>query len=232
MTKQNFIIIAIDGPAGAGKSTIARLVARKLSLLYIDSGAMYRAVAWKALSEKADFSDEAAIAELARKMKIELEADGEETRVIADGEDITRLIRTPQVTDASSKIATIGTVRDVLVRQQQEMGRTRGVVMEGRDIGTVVFPDTPYKFYLDASSRERARRRKVDLESADHKVELEELEREVIARDRRDMTRTIGPLRKVEDALVIDTTDMNIYKVVEAMLDRIEAIRKEAMNKK
>jgi cytidylate kinase len=135
------------------------------------------------------------------------------------------------VTDASSRIAIIGAVRDVLVRQQQEMGRTRGVVMEGRDIGTVVFPDTPFKFYLDASSHERARRRKNDLERAGHNIELEDLERQVIARDRRDMTRAVGPLRKVENALVIDTTAMSIEQVVEAIVEHVDAIHNEAMKK-
>ncbi|MBI5117132.1 (d)CMP kinase [Candidatus Poribacteria bacterium] len=229
MDKRNHIVVAIDGPAGAGKSTVAKLVARRLSLLYIDSGAMYRAVAWKALTTKTDISDARIVAELARQMKIELAPADRGARVFADGKEITHLIREPEVTEASSRIATIGAVREVLVRQQQEMGRTRGVAMEGRDIGTVVFPDTPFKFYLDASSRERARRRKNDLERAGHNVELEDLEREVVARDRRDMTRAVGPLRKVEDALVIDTTAMSIEQVVEVIVEHVHTIRKEAM---
>ncbi len=229
MSDQNHIIIAIDGPAGAGKSTVAKMVASRLSLLYIDSGAMYRAVAWKALSEKVDISNERRVAELAKRMRIQLEPANEGTRVFADGKEITHLIRTPEVTDASSKIATIAAVREVLVSRQQQMGRTRGVVMEGRDIGTVVFPGTPFKFYLDASSNERARRRKRDLECAGHSVRLQELEREVIARDRRDMSRAVGPLRKVEGAFAIDTTDMSIEQVVQAIVERVEAIRKEAV---
>ncbi len=224
MTKQKHIVIAIDGPAGAGKSTVARMVARRFSLLYIDSGAMYRAVAWKALKEKVDIADESAVAELATNMTIELKPAGEITRVFADGEEITQAIRTPEVTDASSRVATISAVRKTMVKQQQAMARISGVVMEGRDIGTVVFPDTPFKFYLDASAEERARRRKKDLEQAGHRVKLEELKREVLERDERDMTRSTAPLRKVEDALSIDTTDMSIEQVVQAISERVEAL--------
>ncbi len=222
--KRNHIIIAIDGPAGAGKSTVAKRLASRFSLLYIDSGAMYRAAARKALEERTDISNGHAVAELARKIRIELKPGDEKTRVFVDGKEITDDIRTPEVTDASSRIATMPEVRQVLVEQQKALGHNENVVMEGRDIGTVVFPDTPLKFYLDASSRERARRRKKDLERAGYAVNLDHLEREVIERDRRDMTRDIGPLRKASDAILIDSTNMTIDEVVKTIAGHVEQL--------
>ncbi len=227
MNASDHIVVAIDGPAGAGKSTVARKVARRLSLLYIDSGAMYRAVAWKALDEGVDLSNAEAVTATASSMKIELRSAAETTGVFVDGEEITGFIRTPEVTDASSRISAISAVREILVRQQQAMGREAGVVMEGRDIGTVVFPETPYKFYLDASVRERARRRQADLVQAGYEVDLGRLEREVAARDERDSTRSASPLMKVEDASIIDTTGMSIEEVVDAIAERVDAIVSE-----
>ena len=224
MSEKDHIVVAIDGPAGAGKSTVARKVASRLALLYIDSGAMYRAVAWKALDGGVDLSDEEAVTRMASDMKIELKPAAESTRVFVDGKEITAFIRTPEVTDISSKISTIEEVRGILVGQQQVMGRETGVVMEGRDIGTVVFPDSLYKFYLDASVHERARRRKQDLEQAGYDVDLDKLEEEVAERDERDSTRSASPLRKVDDATLIDTTGMSIEEVVDAIADRVEKI--------
>lgn len=224
MKRSAHIIIAIDGPAGAGKSTVAKKVASRLSLLYIDSGAMYRAVAWKALDGGIDISDEEAVTKMAENMKIELKPAGDGTSVFVDGKEITGFIRTPEVTDASSKVSTIGSVREILVGQQQAMGRATGVVMEGRDIGTVVFPDTPFKFYLDASVGERARRRKKDLEAAGYEVDPDRLEAEVAERDERDSTRSVSPLRKVEGATIIDSTGMSVEEVVEAVAARVEQI--------
>ena len=224
MKRSDHIIVAIDGPAGAGKSTVAKEVARRFSILYIDSGAMYRAVAWKALQEKVDVADEKAVTEMASNMKIDLRPADGGTRVFVDGKEVTDAIRTPEVTDASSKMATIAAVRGILVEHQRAMGRSSGVVMEGRDIGTVVFPDTPFKFYLDASVGERARRRKKDLEQAGYEVELEQLERDVAERDKRDSTREVAPLRRAEDAMSIDTTGMTIDEVVRAISKRVGAI--------
>jgi cytidylate kinase len=231
MKHDEHIIIAIDGPAGAGKSTVAKQVARRLSLLYIDSGAMYRAVAWKALKEKIEMKDEKAMTELAGNMNIELGSADEGTRVFVDGEDVTPSVRTPEVTDASSKLATIGAVRAILVKQQQAMARASGVVMEGRDIGTVVFPETPFKFFLDASPRERANRRKKDFEQAGYKVELAQMERDVVERDRRDTTRSVAPLLKVEGAMLIDTTGMTIEQVVQAISNHVETLLSERAEK-
>ncbi len=224
MKGADHIIIAIDGPAGAGKSTVAKMVGERLSLLYIDSGAMYRAMAWKALREGIDPLDEGAVTDMARDTRIELKPSGDISRVFADGEEVTGLIRTPEVTEASSKLATIAPIREILVGLQQAMGRETGVVMEGRDIGTVVFPDTPFKFYLDASVKERARRRKIDLEAAGYEVDVEELEREVARRDERDSTRSAAPLKRAEGAISIDTTGMSIEEVVGAIAEGVEAM--------
>jgi cytidylate kinase len=228
MKKQDHIVIAIDGPAGSGKSTVAKLVAARLSLLYVDSGAMYRAVAWKALAEKLDLSDERKVAGLAARMKIDLQPGGNGTRVFTDGQEITDIIRSPDVTDASSRIATFPSVRHNLVKRQQAMGRERGVVMEGRDIGTVVFPETPFKFYLDASITERARRRMRDLRRAGHIVDLDELKQQVLDRDRRDMSREASPLTKATDAVLIDTTHMTIEDVVQTICRHVETRSQEA----
>lgn len=230
MKPKEKLVIAIDGPAGAGKSTVAKLVAKRFDILYIDSGAMYRAVAWKALSENVDISDENAVANIAANMHIELLPTEKGTQVLADGKDISGFIRRPEVTDASSRIATFKRVRDALVARQRAIGRERGVVMEGRDIGSVVFPDTRLKFYLDASISERARRRQQDLERAGHHVDMEELERQVLERDRRDMTRTVGPLKKLKDAAVIDTSDLSIEEVVLAVSERVQILLDEAVH--
>jgi cytidylate kinase len=160
-------------------------------------------------------------------MKIELKTASDGTLVFVDDKDITGFIRTPEITDASSRISTIPRVREILVRQQQAMGREAGVVMEGRDIGTAVFPDTPFKFYLDASVGERARRRKKDLEDAGFEVDHDRLEAEIAERDKRDSTRPISPLMKVDDAAIIDTTGMSIEEVVDAIAARVERIVSE-----
>jgi cytidylate kinase len=229
MSQKEKLIIAIDGPAGAGKSTVAKLLAKRYSLLYIDSGAMYRAIAWKALHEHVDIMNEQELAGMAADMHIDLLPSDEGTRVIADGKDITGVIREPVITDISSKIATFARIRELLVARQQQIGRTRGVVMEGRDIGSVVFPDAPLKFYLDASIRERAIRRKKDLERAGHQVDLAHLEQQISERDRRDMMREIGPLRKVDDAIIIDTSTLSIEEVVRSVSAHVDAFLQKAV---
>jgi len=231
MNPKNKLIIAIDGPAGAGKSTVAKLLAKHYSLLYIDSGAMYRAVAWKALHEHVDISKEQEVARIAADMHIDLLPSDEGTRVIADGKDITAVIREPEITDVSSKIATFARIRGILVARQQQIGRTRGVVMEGRDIGSVVFPDASLKFYLDASIRERAIRRKKDLDRAGHAVDLPHLEQQISERDRRDMMREIGPLKKVDDAIVIDTSTLSIREVVQSVSTHVDAYLRRTVKK-
>ena len=211
------LTIAIDGPAGSGKSTVARRVAALLGYVYLDSGAMYRAVALKALERKVPLGDEAAAEALASETHIELkpptpeqEAAGLKNRVFLDGREVTEGIRTGQVAQAASRLATIAGVRQVLVSEQQRAGQGGGVVMEGRDIGTVVFPDAELKIFLDASPETRAQRRwKEHQEKGDNMTLLEVLQ-EVRERDKRDRERQVSPLVRAKDAVLLDNTAMGI----------------------
>lgn len=214
------LVIAIDGPAGAGKSTVARKVARELGLLFLDTGAMYRALTWKALQLGLDLEDAAALARLARASRIELVAAEAGDRVRIDDRDVTEAIRTPEVTGRVSEVARVPQVREHLVALQQAIGEGGGVVAEGRDIGTVVFPSADLKIFLVASPRERARRRARDLEKAGHAVDLAALEAEIARRDALDSNREHSPLRPAEDAVMLDSDHMTAREVVEAILER------------
>jgi cytidylate kinase len=216
----NRLVIAIDGPAGAGKSTVSRRVARELGLLFLDTGAMYRALTWKALKLGLELSDEEALSRLAHESRIELIAHEQGDRVRIDGQDVTEAIRTPEVTRRVSEVARVKAVREVLVAHQQALGRSGGVVAEGRDIGTVVFPAADVKIFLVASPRERAKRRAQDLERAGHPVDLEALEAEILRRDALDSGREVAPLRPADDAVHIDSDRLSIDQVVEAILER------------
>ncbi len=215
-------IIAIDGPAGAGKSTIARLLAQKLNLIYLDTGAMYRAITWAVLQANLSFENEAAIADLAETAKIELFSINSlnfTTQVKLNGIDITRQIRESAVTKNVSAIASQARVRKALVWQQQELGKSGGIVMEGRDIGTTVFPDAEIKIFLTASVRERANRRQQDLIAQGLAVtELSNLEIEISDRDRADSTRKISPLRQAENAIILNTDGLTIEMVVQKII--------------
>jgi len=214
------LIIAIDGPAGAGKSTVARAVARRLGYLFINTGAMYRAVAWKALHEGVSPDDAGAVGRLAGESLIELAGGVDSMRVLIDGHDITSEIATPQVGQAASIVSTIPAVRRALVARQQLMGRAGGVVMEGRDIGTHVFPDAEVKIYLDASPEARAQRRyDEDLVRGVAVASPEEMREEIERRDHRDKTRADSPLTQVEDAVYIDSSEMTVDEVVERILE-------------
>ena len=211
------LTIAIDGPAGSGKSTVARRVAATLGYIYLDSGAMYRALALKALERKVRLDDEAALEALARETRIELkpatpeqESAGLKNRVFLDGREVTEEIRGAVVAQAASRLATIAGVREVLVSEQQRAGEGGGVVMEGRDIGTVVFPRAELKIFLDASPETRAQRRwKEHLEKGDSVTLLEVLQ-EVRERDKRDRERKVSPLVRAKDAMLLDNTAMGI----------------------
>ena len=217
-------IIAIDGPAGAGKSTIARLVARKLGYLYIDTGAMYRTIAWKIAGKKIDFKDEKSVVSETRRSEITLEArDNGELNVYLDGKEVTKEIRTEKIGRAANAVASIGGVRKILVQRQRQMGRKGGVVMEGRDIGTKVFPNAQFKFYLDASPRERAKRRYQELKSKGKNVTLKEISRAVEKRDSLDQKRKVSPLMKADDAFWIDSTHLNSKQVAEKIIRRVLA---------
>lgn len=215
MLKGRKPILAIDGPAGAGKSTVVRMVAQNLGLLYLDTGAMYRSVTWLALESNVDLEDEAAIAELLSQCDIDISGDPSAVTVRVNQQDVTTPIRSPEVTANVSAIAALATVRQDLVKRQQAYGRMGGVVMEGRDIGTHVFPDAELKVFLTASVAERARRRRQDLLDQGYEpTPLAELETSIAERDRKDSTRSIAPLRQAADAVEIQTDNLTIEEVV------------------
>ncbi len=209
------LIIAIDGPAASGKSTTARLVARKLGYMYVDTGAMYRAVTVKVLRHRADPSDGAAVAQLARTTNVRLEVHRDLTKVFLDNEDVTEEIRLPEVTRAVSAVSSVQEVRDLMVREQRAMGATGGIVVEGRDIGTVVFPNADIKIFMTASPHERASRRVKELEMSGQHVGVDALEREILERDRKDSSRAISPLMKADGAIDLDTTNLTIEELVD-----------------
>jgi CMP/dCMP kinase len=214
------LIIAIDGPAGAGKSTVARGVARRLGYLFINTGAMYRAVAWKALRKGVSLDDAGAVGRLAGESLIELTGDVDSTRVLIDGRDITDEIATPQVGQAASIVSTVSAVRRALVARQQQMGRAGGVVMEGRDIGTQVFPDAEVKIYLDASPEARAQRRyDEDFARGVAVASPEEMKEEIERRDHRDKTRADSPLLRAQGAVYIDSSAMTVDEVVDRIME-------------
>jgi pantoate ligase / CMP/dCMP kinase len=214
-------IVAIDGPAGAGKSTVARMVAEELEILYLDTGAMYRAVTWLVLQSGIDISDEAAIAELVSQSQIELCPEQERLRVLINDQDVTQAIRSWEVTSQVSEIAAQPAVRQALVRQQQRYGHCGGIVIEGRDIGTYVFPDAELKIFLTASVQERARRRQLDLkhQGKENDISLDALEQAIFERDRRDSVRALAPLQRATDAIELQTDGLSIQNVVERILE-------------
>lgn len=202
------LIIAIDGPVGSGKSTLARRVAALMSYIYIDTGAMYRALALKALRQRIRFHRTEALEALARETRIDLRAEGERQMVILDGEDVTADIRTAEVAQSASKIAVISGVRHVLVAEQRRAGEGGGVVMEGRDIGSVVFPDAGLKIFLTASPEVRAQRRWREHQQKGDPIDLARTLDEIHERDRRDLERATSPLVRAPDAVVVDSTAM------------------------
>jgi cytidylate kinase len=217
------LIIAIDGPSGAGKGTIARAVARRLNYRHIDTGAMYRAVAWKAIQDGIDLADEPALAGLSDRAAWNLE-DGQ---IVIDGHDVARAIRTAEIDRAAAAVARHPAVRRVLVERQREMGAAGGVVMEGRDIGTVVFPAADVKLYLDASPEERARRRANDPAHRASSGVLTDVATALAERDRSDSTRAASPLAMAPDATLIETTGLDINAVVEQAMRVIDRVRGE-----
>ena len=216
------MIIAIDGPAGAGKSTVAKVIAQKLGFLYIDTGAMYRALTLKILNAEVPVTDISRITSIAKNTTINLYDNPDGTlRVVLDGGDVSKEIREPKVTQYVSDIAKIKEVREIMVALQRHMGEAGDVVLDGRDIGTVVFPLAKRKFYIDANVKERARRRHKELVEAGQEVTIEDIEKDVVNRDTIDSSREVGPLKRAPDAMYIDTTNMTIDEVVDVMLSRI-----------
>jgi cytidylate kinase len=213
------LIVAIDGPSGAGKGTVARAVAGRLGYRHIDTGAMYRALAWKALHDAVDLSDEAAVAALGERATFDVEGG----RIGIDGHDVAHAIRTPEMDKASATLARHPAVRRVLVARQRSYGSDGGVVMEGRDIGTVVFPQADVKIYLDASPDERARRRAADPAHTSSKNILSDVATALAERDRSDSTRAVSPLAVAPDAVVLDTTGVPIDEVIDRVLAIVAA---------
>lgn len=214
------MIVAIDGPAGAGKSTVAKILAKRLGFLYIDTGAMYRALTLKALENNIDISDEQRINQLALNTSIDLlNNPNGPLKVILDGRDVSLDIRKPQITQVVSDVSKIKEVRQVLVKLQRELGQRGDCVLEGRDIGTVVFPDAQKKFFIDASAQVRVNRRFKELKGLNQDVAENDVARDLSNRDKIDSTREISPLRKADDAIYIDTTNLSIEEVVEKMLE-------------
>lgn len=212
------MVIAIDGPAGSGKSTVSKLVAKTLKLLYIDTGAMYRALTLKAMRSGADMADEELLTKLANSSEIDLRENSGKQEVYLDGEEISRFIRTPELTNNVKFIARVPGVRKRMVKLQRAIGERSGSVLEGRDIGSVVFPDADYKFYLDAEAGERAKRRFEELKDTGLDIKLEDIKNDVIARDESDMKRAVGALKVAADAVVVDTTNLSIGQVVDKVL--------------
>lgn len=215
-------VITIDGPAGAGKTSIAKIVSRKLGYNYIDTGAMYRAISWKAFREKIDLKAKEKLIKMVRNTKIELKNRAGTARVYLDGKDVTNKIRGKRLAEGASILATVPEVREQLMKIQRRMGSSGGIVVEGRDIGTVVFPRADYKFYLDASIKERALRKYRELKVKGKEGQLAEMEKAIRSRDKRDRTRRVAPLKIARDAVVIDSTDMSKKEVVEFILKRIQ----------
>jgi cytidylate kinase len=216
------LTIAIDGPAGAGKSTLAKLIAKRLDYSYLESGLLYRTLTYEALKRKIDFADEKTLIKLAAEIKIEIkELDGE-WHIFLNGEDISDRIKTPEVDEKVARIGKIKGVREEFLKFQRRMARNRGIVVEGRDIGTVVLPDADKKFYIDASLEERAKRKCKELKEKGYGVSLSKVREETRERDLADMTRKAGPLKKAEDAIKIDTTKLTIEEGIKAVLKEIK----------
>lgn len=214
--------IAIDGPAGAGKSTIARMIAKIYGIVYLDTGAMYRCIAHGVLSEGIEFHDVPKIIKIAKEAVISFQDE----KVFCNGTEVTEAIRTPLVSRHTSDIASIKEVRELLVAQQKKIAMNQSVIMDGRDIGSVVLPDADYKFFLDADVTERAGRRKKELDEKGLEKSLEDIEEEIEKRDANDRNRCEGPLIQVEDAIVIDTTGKSINEVCQLIQNHIREVSK------
>lgn len=219
------IVIAVDGPSASGKSTLSRMVAERLGFLYVDSGAMYRAVTWKALEEGVDVTDTEQLIALLNRIKIEFQVHQREVRMLVDGVYPGEAIRQPPVTEKVSMVAAIPEVRRVLVAHQRSLTRFGNLVMEGRDIGTVVFPNTPHKFYIEADVGERARRRQRDLAALHVAASAENVAQALAERDRLDSTRQVSPLQVAPGAVIVDNSVGPPERAVEFILEQIRRQR-------
>ncbi len=214
------LIIAIDGPAGAGKSTVAKILAKKLGYLHLNTGAMYRAITLKALQNGVNSEDENALVDLAKNSIIEFRDGG--SKIFLDGIDVSRQIKTPEIDKNISTVVKHPRLRDIMVDQQRKIGEKGNIVSEGRDITTVVFPNAEIKIYLDASLEERAKRRMNELKRKGYNLDIEQVQIETAKRDESDRTREYGALKKSEDAILVDTTNLTIDEVVQSILEIVE----------
>jgi cytidylate kinase len=225
-TEKKGLTIAIDGPSGAGKSTAGRTLAKRLGYTYIDTGAMYRAVALKIKERGIELKDESALYQMASSLHITFVPMGEEIHIYCNGEDVSEAIRLPEISRLASEISKKKGVREALVEIQREMAKEGRAVMEGRDIGTVVFPEAEVKFYLDADPEERAKRRFQELMAKGIQIDFRKTLEEVLQRDHNDMHRAISPLKRAEDSILIDSTHRSVEEVVEEMLKKVEEKRR------
>ena len=220
------MVITIDGPAGSGKSTVAQVVAERLGFDFLDTGAMYRAIGFEAIRRETNLEDPRALAYVAKHARIEFDWSRRPPQVLLNGEPVGHFLRGGEATRAASYVASVPAIREMLVKQQQQIGRARrDLVTEGRDQGTVVFPDAPLKFYVDASPQERARRRVAQLRHRGEIVDPQEILNSIIARDQRDKNRTVGPLSVPHDAEVLDTTHMTQEQVVAHIVARAREVK-------
>jgi len=219
MSEIKRITIAIDGPAASGKSTTAREVARRLGYIYIDSGAMYRAVTLKALRENIALNDGEKVTNLAKQLELKFESNNNKTIIFMDGEDVSEKIRTPEIDQNISPVAANPAVRVIMVQKQHSIGKEGGIVMDGRDIGTVVFPNADLKIFMSATVQERAERRKKEQEQKGVKINLDKVVSDIEYRDQQDQSRNHGPLLKAEDAVEIDTTLLSIEQQIQKILE-------------
>lgn len=215
------LIITADGPAGSGKSTVSRILAERISYMYLDTGLLYRAIAYKAMQRGISIADDEALRELCDGINIPLETDGD-MRVLVDGEDVSDNVRTEEIGMLASSISAVSAVRDALLPLQRGVGEHGGIVTEGRDMGTVVFPDADVKFFLDADVDERARRRYEQLVENGGNANLDEVKRGLETRDYRDTKRAVAPLKPADDSVIIDTTGIDIEEVVRMMMDIVK----------
>ena len=215
------MIIAIDGPAASGKSTTAQLVAREFGLLYIDTGAMYRAVALEVIKQSIDLDDFIALETMLENINIEFGVQSSQLSIFLNGEDVSEAIRTPEITTMSSKVATIKIIRQKMVEMQRKLSLNHDVILDGRDIGTVVFPDADFKFFLTASLETRAKRRFEELTQKGINVDLEDIKQDLVWRDMNDSSRKEAPLKKAEDSIEINTSEMTIEEQVNVIIKRI-----------
>ena len=217
------MIIAIDGPAGSGKSTVAKIVAEKLNFRYIDTGSMYRSVAWKSLQKNTTLKDEDAVADIASKVQIELVSGKNGQLVFVDGENITDQLKVEEISRGAAIVAAQPKIRKIMTTKQRKLGKQGMVVMDGRDIGTVVFPKAKKKFFLDADPKERGRRRFIELKEKDSvkNTDLSIIIEQIVQRDHEDRNRKIAPLKQAKDAMLIDTTNLSIDQVVKEIIKTI-----------